>query len=361
MMRVVVLTLAGVAAAGAIAAAAVIALGLYNVSARTGHWPITTWLLQAAYVNAIELRAPPASAVPPLTDERVALGARHYDTACRMCHAAPGSVRTATIRAMEPEPPHIVEAIEGWQPRHLGWIVREGVKMTGMPGWPAGREDEMWSVVAFLTRVGTMDEAGYRALTAIRSEPGEPTGLGYCAGCHGRDGRSGNPHIPRLDILSEAYMAATLQAYRDGVRESAIMAQAVSRVPGDALGGLVRHFAAARPEGGAGRGDPALVARGRELAFAETADADVPACRSCHGPWPERLNPEFPALAGQYETYLATQLRLWKQTARGGSAQAELMRKAVLHLTDDDIAALSAYYASLPPSKLPQGGGTSPQ
>jgi hypothetical protein len=34
------------------------------------------------------------------------------------------------------------------------WIVKNGLKYTGMPGWVAiERDDEIWAVVAFLTRI----------------------------------------------------------------------------------------------------------------------------------------------------------------------------------------------------------------
>lgn len=353
-MRTVLLTLAAVAALGAAAGGSVIAFGLYNVSAKAGHWPITAWVLHTTYRNAVELRAPAEDAVPELTEAMMSLGIRHFDAACRECHAAPGEERVATMRAMLPEPPHITEAVEGWEPRHLGWIVREGVKMSGMPAWPASREDEMWSVVAFLARVRGMDEATYLDLTAPAPAPAEaPEGLAYCAGCHGLDGNSANPHVPRLDILDEGYVAMSLQAYLDGTRESGIMSHAATEVPAEALPALAAYFAAQVPGEAARPADPGLAARGRDLAFAATDDPEVPACVACHGPRAGEvptLPTIGPALAGQHEAYLTTQLRLWRAGHRGGGPRAELMRQAAEHLTDHDIAALAAYFASLAPA-----------
>ncbi|SFD79345.1 c-type cytochrome [Roseivivax sediminis] len=336
-------TLAALALAGGLVGGAVMAFGLYNVSARVGHLPGVSWVLHTTFRNSVDLRA---SAEPPedlRSDAMIALGAGHFDTACAGCHAAPGQERSATVRAMVPEPPHITEAVAHWDPAEFHWIVHEGVKMSGMPAWPATREDDVWPVVSFLLAVPEMDKAGYDDLTA------RPEGQ-YCAMCHGPDGVSGNPHIPRLDILSERYIADTLAAYREGRRDSGIMAQAMSTVPAEAIPDLARSFAGTAPTG-ASSTPGELEERGRDLAT-KGESHEVPVCRACHGPWPEPLNPAFPSLAGQYEPYLAQQLRLWRDSDRGGSRVSGLMHEASRDLTDADIAALAAYYASLAPAKL---------
>ena len=349
-MRTVLWTLATLALLGAAAGAAVVFGGLYNVSARLGHFPITAWVLHTTYRNSVDLWAPPPREVPELTPDLLRLGIRHFDGACRQCHAAPGEDRTATIRAMEPVPPHITEAVGDWDPNHLGWIVREGVRMSGMPAWPAARDDEPWSVVAFLAQVRDMDAATYAELTARPPVPAEaPDHLAYCAGCHGVDGRSGNPHIPRLDLQGEGYLLQALRNYLDGSRESGIMSHAASEVPEAALPALAAWFAAQPPAPRGQPVDPALAARGEALARAAADEPKVPACVACHGPEADPSAPggPGPVIAGQHEAYLLTQLRLWRDGQRGGGPRAELMAQAARHLTDEDIAALAAWYAGL--------------
>lgn len=408
-----VLLLGGLAVAGALAGSAVVFLGLYNTSARSGHWPGVSWVLHTTFRNSVELRAPSPEEVPDLTEPMVRLGARHYASACETCHGAPGTMRTATIRAMVPAPPPIAEAVGSWTPAELGWIVREGVKMSGMPGWPSVRNDEVWSVVAFLTRVGSMTHEQYAALVGPASTDGPP-GFGYCAGCHGTDGVSGNARIPRLDIQTPDYLEMALLSYRDGRRQSGYMTHAASAVPGERLRALAQRFGRVRPGGEEGATRPAAgpeapadtpawdvplttlsgsfhggpepaaavatlsepvagsaaaaageaprgeaeaaaavaadpVVRGRALATAEAGLRDVPACQSCHGPDAERRRSDTPALAGQYRAYLEVQLRLWRDGVRGGGPRAPLMTEAAKLLSDAEIVALAAYYASLPP------------
>jgi cytochrome c553 len=352
-MRTVLWTLTVLAVLGLAAGAAIVFGGLYNVSARLGHLPITSWALHTTFRNSVELWSPPPSAVPPLTEEMARLGARHFDGACRICHGGPGEQRFWTIRSMVPVPPPIQEAVAEWEPNHLHWIVHQGVKMSGMPQWPSIREDEVWAIVAFLTRVEEMDAATYAAWTASPpASPEGPPGLAYCAGCHGLDGRSGNPHIPRLDLQDEAYLAQALGSFLDRSRESGVMSHAASVVPPEALPELAAYFAGQGPTPEAHPVDATLAVRGEALAHAETHDPEVPACVACHGPRGRGgVTPDLvgPALAGQYEAYLLAQLRLWREGIRGGGPRADLMEKAAQHLTDADIAALASYFAGLLP------------
>lgn len=342
-MKQVILTLATLAVLGLVGAAAVVGLGLYNVSARVGHLPGVSWVLHTTFRNAVDLRAERPERMPDLADPAlIALGAKHYETACLPCHAEPGRERTATMSAMVPEPPHIDEAVGDWTPAELHWIVYNGVKMSGMPHWPAERrEEEVWSVVAYLEAVQQgIEPQAQQALTADPQVEG-PEHAAWCASCHGGVER----HVPRLDILTEPQIAEALEEYRSGARPSGIMQQAAS-IPTEAeLKELAAWFGDRQPRG-AGSGGGGAAERGAVLA--QRGTEEVPACTACHGPGATEPNPHFPSLAGQDRAYLATQLRLWRDGTRHGSA---LMTKAARALEDDQIAELAAWFASLPPQK----------
>jgi len=66
-------------------------------------------------------------------------------------------------------------------------------------------------------------------------------------------------------------------------------------------------------------------------------------CAACHGSAGVSANPEWPNLAGQKEKYLIKQLKGF----RDGSRDSALMSPMAKSLSDDDIANISAYYASL--------------
>ena len=60
-------------------------------------------------------------------------------------------------------------------------------------------------------------------LLALTVAPARPAQLGLCATCHGEDGCRGVREIPRLAAQNPEYLAAALNAYRDGQRDHAAM------------------------------------------------------------------------------------------------------------------------------------------
>jgi cytochrome c553 len=88
------------------------------------------------------------------------------------------------------------------------------------------------------------------------------------------------------------------------------------------------------------------IARGKQLA--ESREGRTTRCAICHGE--DLAGLAFvPALRGRSPSYIARQLVDFKTGARRG-AWAPLMAQAVAELSGDDILALSAYLASLPPA-----------
>ncbi len=71
-------------------------------------------------------------------------------------------------------------------------------------------------------------------------------------------------------------------------------------------------------------------------------------CGACHGATGSSINPEWPNLAGQHESYIAAQLALFKQGARDNPL---MMPNAAL-LSDLDMQDLGAHFASQTPAGL---------
>ncbi len=71
-------------------------------------------------------------------------------------------------------------------------------------------------------------------------------------------------------------------------------------------------------------------------------------CATCHGADGIALMPAYPNLAGQNEQYLVSALNAYREGRRQGG-MAGLMIPMAKALTDEDIAALAKYYASLEP------------
>jgi cytochrome c553 len=88
------------------------------------------------------------------------------------------------------------------------------------------------------------------------------------------------------------------------------------------------------------------IAKGKALAETGGSGKTI-TCSICHGDTLKGLG-NTPRLAGLHPIYIARQLYLFKDGRRNG-VDAQLMKKSVAQLTDDDILSLSAYLASLAP------------
>jgi cytochrome c553 len=331
--------------------------GLFNVGASTGHWAITDWFLHYAMRQSVETHAD-GIPVPPLDDPAlIHRGAGHYASGCAPCHGAPGQPRSPVAQAMTPPPPYLPEKVPEWQPNELFWIVRHGVKFTGMPAWAAlQRSDEVWAMTAFLLQLSDMEPDAYRELALGEvaepqacdaglvglADPLEPV-LAECARCHGRDGKGrGVGAFPILSGQSETYLFNSLQAYARGHRHSGIMQPAAAPLDEAQMRGLARHYAqAGELASDAGDGP------GAEIAQRGLPADGIPACVSCHEP-PAGRYPAYPALRGQSADYIAQQLRLFRAGIRGGTAYAHIMETIARRLRDEQIDAVARYLGTGP-------------
>jgi cytochrome c553 len=359
--------LATLALAVLAAGAVVFWMGLFNISASSGHWAVTDWVLHTAMRRSVAFHAAGVEVPDDLDDPaRIRAGAGHYQTGCAPCHGSPVRARGAVALEMTPHPPDLRERINAWEPEQLFWIVKHGVKFTGMPAWPTQeRDDEAWTMAAFLLAMPGMTEDAYLRLAFGEAAPAAGGGglslaadpvRADCVRCHGDDG-VGDPNgaFPRLDIQTREYLSNALEAYHGAKRASGIMQAAVSVVEPEVLAELADSYARPGPLAPAPLAEdavePEVLLRGALLARQGLPEENVGACLGCHGEAGETSRPEFPRIAGQYARYLEQQLRLFaaEDTVRGGSGFAALMESASHQLSPSDIEAVSAYFATRDP------------
>jgi mono/diheme cytochrome c family protein len=178
-VRIVLATLGALALFFIVAGSAFVYFGVYNVAATEQHTRPVYWLLDVSLRRAIAMRSRDI-AVPPLSDPGLLrLGAIRYQDACVQCHGAPGTARGAEGMSMLPVPNDLVQAAREWPPAELYWVIRHGIKMTGMPAWEFRfSERELWAVVAFLKHLPQLSVQDYEAWqqSAAEAEPGPQEG-----------------------------------------------------------------------------------------------------------------------------------------------------------------------------------------
>ncbi|MBY6199306.1 c-type cytochrome [Vibrio hangzhouensis] len=74
--------------------------------------------------------------------------------------------------------------------------------------------------------------------------------------------------------------------------------------------------------------------------------AKAAVCAACHGADGVAVIPGYPNLKGQNEQYLVTSIKAYKNKERTGGLAAVMQAQASM-LSDEDIANVAAYYASL--------------
>lgn len=342
--------------------------GIMPIKASSGHWPITAWFLNFSMARSIATHTI-GMKTPPLDDPAMVLkGAGHYQTACAACHGTPGLENPRIARAMTPHPPHLPPMIEEWEPRELFYIVRHGVKFTGMPGWPAQeREDEVWAMVAFLLELPGLSAEDYdRLVFGPAPEAGEPALLPEllgpqavperviesCGRCHGIDGRGrGTGAFPKLAGQNPTYIYYALRAFADGERHSGVMEPVAAGLSDQEMRALARYYGGL-PAGpasvrAADARAEATIARGEEIAHRGIPPHKVPACHDCHHLERAVTERPYPRLGGQYADYLVLQLELFKEGKRGGSRWQRLMHPVVERLESEDMRAVATYFASV--------------
>ena len=153
--------------------AAFIWSGAYNIAADEPHWTITERVMETVRDRSIAVRAS-GIVVPDLDDEAsIRAGAGNYDAMCTGCHLKPGVEKTEQSDGLYPAPPELARnRID--DPAAAFWVIKHGIKMSGMPAWgPTHSDDVIWAIVAFLQKLPQMSPEQYRAMTADSGESHE--------------------------------------------------------------------------------------------------------------------------------------------------------------------------------------------
>jgi mono/diheme cytochrome c family protein len=158
------LTVAVVLAALGIGAILFAWSGIYNIAATEPHWDVTTSFIQALRDRSIASRSSDIHP-PELDDPQYRKAAfSHYHGMCRLCHGAPGYPPNEFARGLYPGPPDMISG--GIQKvrseADIYWVVKHGLKMTGMPAFGSThKEEELWGLVALARAMPGMSPEHY--------------------------------------------------------------------------------------------------------------------------------------------------------------------------------------------------------
>jgi mono/diheme cytochrome c family protein len=167
-MKTVVLTVLGTLAVLILAGLLFVFSGFYDVSAASEDGGLIQWVLETTRSRSVHRAVEHAEEdmqVPRLDNPRLFLaGMVRYHELCVSCHGAPGVKVSATGQGLNPYPPELAGE-GGDEPAELFWVVKNGIKMTGMPAYGVTYGDEeIWEIVAFLKLMPELSPTEYEEL-----------------------------------------------------------------------------------------------------------------------------------------------------------------------------------------------------
>lgn len=154
-----------------------------------------------------------------------------------------------------------------------------------------------------------------------------------CAGCHGTDGASSGQLIPILGGQKAAYIASSLQGFKDKSRAGEMM-QKLSKAYSEKEMMIIGKWFESKPwVSVASPMDAMKIAGGKKLSES---------CEDCHGMMGKGMD-DNPVISGQSASYLLTSLLEYKDGSRGETDMDGMLDD----FTKADLELLAAYYSGL--------------
>jgi cytochrome c553 len=159
-----------------------------------------------------------------------------------------------------------------------------------------------------------------------------------CTGCHGIEGYNNvypTYKVPRIGGQNSVYLESALKAYQGEDRTHPTMNLQAESLTDEDIADIAAWLVSLAPA------DPDRDGGAEPPQAAQT-------CQACHGADGMGADgmgtdPAYPVLAGQHRSYLSKALQDYRSGARGNA----IMGNFAANLSDQDIEALSAWYAGL--------------
>ena len=129
----------------------VVRLGLMPVSADGIHSRLEARVMPWVLHSAIGRHAPQATNPVTLSEENLKSGASTYKAMCTRCHSTPQGNPSVYGQSFYPPAPQLTGGLSMYSDSQLFWIIKHGIRNTGMPAWSSMLSDEeIWQLVSLL-------------------------------------------------------------------------------------------------------------------------------------------------------------------------------------------------------------------
>jgi thiosulfate dehydrogenase len=166
---------------GILATIAVAAVGGYivlssglvpaNADAEPG-W-LETWAANTSLEATLDREAPKGPNPVALTDDNLVAGVELFGRHCAICHGTEqGNASASSVaKGLYPRPPQLAtDGVEGDPEGFSFWIIKHGIRWTGMPSWESTLTDEqIWTLALFLKHMDKLPSAAQQAWQKVRN------------------------------------------------------------------------------------------------------------------------------------------------------------------------------------------------
>lgn len=101
--------------------------------------------------------APDTRNAIPATDANLLEASKLYKANCAGCHGDPGDPKPIFGSSFYPRAPRFMEDAPDMPENENFYIIKHGIRFTGMPGWGnIFSDDQIWKLTAFLSQMGSL-------------------------------------------------------------------------------------------------------------------------------------------------------------------------------------------------------------
>lgn len=146
-----------------------------GVSAKERPGRVEEFLARRVRNMAIADRARSLTNPVEYSGEIIANGRAHFADHCAICHANDGSGDTEIGRGSWPKAPDLrLAQTQNLSDGELFWIIENGIRFTGMPGWSTGTkegETASWHLVHFIRRLPKLTSEELEEMASLNPKP----------------------------------------------------------------------------------------------------------------------------------------------------------------------------------------------
>ena len=139
-------------------------------------------IAMSAMDNSVDRHAAHVNNPVPPTDDNLIEGMKIYTLNCALCHGGIDRQPSTLAQSFYPPVPNLIEHPPDDPEWHLFYIIRNGVRYTGMPAWDKTLSDnDIWKITAFLSRMDKLPPAVqdfWKRTSGTNPPAGEPEGHG---------------------------------------------------------------------------------------------------------------------------------------------------------------------------------------